>query len=124
YLLLLYCVSPSLHHSILFFFFTTLCRPPSSTLFPTRRSSDLNVPQAVVTLAANICAPPAERLAAAGAMATLRTRSGEPLGRRSRSEEDTSELQSRGHLVCRLLLEKKKKTQKIRKIVIYADNNT
>src|SRR5439155_26762911 len=28
----------------------------------------------------------------------------------SRSEEHTSELQSRGHLVCRLLLEKKKTT--------------
>src|SRR5439155_20403444 len=28
----------------------------------------------------------------------------------NRSEEHTSELQSRGHLVCRLLLEKKKKT--------------
>src|SRR5437870_11040397 len=28
-----------------------------------------------------------------------------------RSEEHTSELQSRGHLVCRLLLEKKKKQQ-------------
>src|SRR5690625_5591905 len=32
------------------------------------------------------------------------------IGRRTlRSEEHTSELQSRGHLVCRLLLEKKKK---------------
>src|SRR5690625_1991483 len=30
--------------------------------------------------------------------------------RTTRSEEHTSELQSRGHLVCRLLLEKKKKT--------------
>src|SRR6266511_5809122 len=30
---------------------------------------------------------------------------------RGRSEEHTSELQSRGHLVCRLLLEKKKPTQ-------------
>src|SRR5439155_5209977 len=30
-----------------------------------------------------------------------------------RSEEHTSELQSRGHLVCRLLLEKKKKTYKM-----------
>src|SRR3989442_11832726 len=30
-------------------------------------------------------------------------------GRSSRSEEHTSELQSRPHLVCRLLLEKKKK---------------
>src|SRR5690625_6608484 len=29
-----------------------------------------------------------------------------------RSEEHTSELQSRGHLVCRLLLEKKKRTQR------------
>src|SRR5437870_13345420 len=29
-------------------------------------------------------------------------------GRKRRSEEHTSELQSRGHLVCRLLLEKKK----------------
>src|SRR5437870_11191361 len=31
----------------------------------------------------------------------------------ARSEEHTSELQSRGHLVCRLLLEKKKKSQYI-----------
>src|SRR5690625_7110435 len=30
-----------------------------------------------------------------------------------RSEEHTSELQSRGHLVCRLLLEKKKRENKI-----------
>src|SRR5207253_5822915 len=30
-----------------------------------------------------------------------------------RSEEHTSELQSRGHLVCRLLLEKKKQTQRL-----------
>src|SRR6266478_1681939 len=32
--------------------------------------------------------------------------------RRSRSEEHTSELQSQSNLVCRLLLEKKKKTRK------------
>src|SRR5439155_10859414 len=31
--------------------------------------------------------------------------------KRFRSEEHTSELQSRGHLVCRLLLEKKKKSE-------------
>src|SRR5207253_6080452 len=31
----------------------------------------------------------------------------------NRSEEHTSELQSRGHLVCRLLLEKKKETESI-----------
>src|SRR3712207_8967869 len=34
---------------------------------------------------------------------------GEPHLRRTRSEEHTSELQSRQYLVCRLLLEKKKK---------------
>src|SRR5690625_6428984 len=33
----------------------------------------------------------------------------------ARSEEHTSELQSRGHLVCRLLLEKKKKSTLIYK---------
>src|SRR5690625_6593404 len=35
--------------------------------------------------------------------------SGDPTWVTERSEEHTSELQSRGHLVCRLLLEKKKK---------------
>src|SRR2546422_7953256 len=34
--------------------------------------------------------------------------------RKNRSEEHTSELQSRLHLVCRLLLEKKKKKKKAR----------
>src|SRR5439155_11474605 len=34
----------------------------------------------------------------------------------SRSEEHTSELQSRGHLVCRLLLEKKKNNTIIHKL--------
>src|SRR5687768_18051606 len=38
-------------------------------------------------------------------------RSTDPNPTRSRSEEHTSELQSRLHLVCRLLLEKKKKEQ-------------
>src|SRR5207253_11139760 len=46
----------------------------------------------------------------------IRALGGEPsfLGYRGndRSEEHTSELQSRGHLVCRLLLEKKKKQKK------------
>src|SRR5690625_6879471 len=42
------------------------------------------------------------------AISTLAERHGVP-EQRLRSEEHTSELQSRGHLVCRLLLEKKKK---------------
>src|SRR5437870_10637890 len=36
---------------------------------------------------------------------------GAPQHQIDRSEEHTSELQSRGHLVCRLLLEKKKKNR-------------
>src|SRR5437660_4562240 len=39
-------------------------------------------------------------------------RSATSFGGFCRSEEHTSELQSRGHLVCRLLLEKKKKYEK------------
>src|SRR2546422_3961209 len=42
---------------------------------------------------------------------------GHPRGdARSRSEEHTSELQSRLHLVCRLLLEKKKKMRFLRTV--------
>src|SRR5690554_7576412 len=44
--------------------------------------------------------------ASSGAIAV---NTGEFTGRSPRSEEHTSELQSRPHLVCRLLLEKKKK---------------
>src|SRR5439155_17258763 len=39
----------------------------------------------------------------------LRGMEGDPTNLKLRSEEHTSELQLRGHLVCRLLLEKKKK---------------
>src|SRR5438034_4657744 len=42
---------------------------------------------------------------------------------RSRSEEHTSELQSHSDLVCRLLLEKKKK-QKIMKLIIHKKHVT
>src|SRR5207253_9967634 len=60
---------------------------------PTRRSSDLQL---------TVRPPPATTLAAA---LTRRLRARQT--RAGRSEEHTSELQSRGHLVCRLLLEKK-----------------
>src|SRR5258708_29779992 len=39
----------------------------------------------------------------------------------SRSEEHTSELQSPDHLVCRLLLEKKKDPDGVRKTAIYGE---
>src|SRR5205823_7087592 len=41
----------------------------------------------------------------------------EVLDRRTRSEEHTSELQSLAHLVCRLLLEKKKHTTTQRQVI-------
>src|SRR5437870_13885198 len=48
------------------------------------------------------CSPPAP---------LIMPRARRPRTQRKRSEEHTSELQSRGHLVCRLLLEKKKKNK-------------
>src|SRR5690349_22420307 len=76
-------------------------RPPRSTLFPTRRSSDLR------TSSINALRSPVK----AGLAAPFRTfdactRSSFN-AERQRSEEHTSELQSRRDLVCRLLLEKK-----------------
>src|SRR2546422_4774507 len=87
-------------------------RPPRSTLFPTRRSSDLH------EVAAGPCD---ERRRGGGVGVRERQRrdrvrgerragvEAEPAEPQQRSEEHTSELQSRLHLVCRLLLEKKKK---------------
>src|SRR5690625_6541533 len=71
--------------------------------FPTRRSSDLSAPGRVADAHRRRAGRPAGR--PPGAPARVPRRPG-PLDRRS--EEHTSELQSRGHLVCRLLLEKKK----------------
>src|SRR5438034_6008747 len=51
--------------------------------------------------------------ASAGVRAELRVKpSSAPLFRQRRSEEHTSELQSHSDLVCRLLLEKKKKEER------------
>src|SRR2546429_4432025 len=80
-------------------------RPPRSTLFPytTLFRSDVHPMQADLGGAGLA----AELLDAA--VHTRATEIGiEPMGV-PRSEEHTSELQSRLHLVCRLLLEKKKK---------------
>src|SRR2546422_8305998 len=88
-------------------------RPPRSTLFPytTLFRSDLNV-----VLADRLTV---EHRVERHGLVDLRRREAQQsrdfLHRRLgqvalRSEEHTSELQSRLHLVCRLLLEKKKKT--------------
>src|SRR5437870_9112827 len=60
----------------------------------------------VEEMLAEVGAVPAAQLFAKHVLGHMHARLGEKL----RSEEHTSELQSRGHLVCRLLLEKKKIT--------------
>src|SRR5262245_63273509 len=55
---------------------------------------------------------PAGRTSASTGSAARICSSAAPLAASARSEEHTSELQSLRHLVCRLLLEKKKKTNK------------
>src|SRR3712207_8786132 len=93
-------------------------RPPRSTLFPTRRSSDLQRPRSPdrglslhvtggLSFGVLACPPPV----------TMSREGG-------RSEEHTSELQSRQYLVCRLLLEKKKKTNVGLCVTIHITSNT
>src|SRR5690606_41658208 len=82
--------------------------------FPTRRSSDLLWPQwrdAVLRLRPLRHAPVELPPALIAAVEHVRPR-GDPVRvvDRDRSEEHTSELQSRENLVCRLLLEKKNPT--------------
>src|SRR2546422_2269486 len=64
-----------------------------------------------------ICANQRRRLSrpAAKSLRDVRARAGRATTSAGRSEEHTSELQSRLHLVCRLLLEKKKKTGIVRR---------
>src|SRR5689334_24165859 len=85
-------------------------RPPRSTPFPTRRSSDLSHPVIPPALIADIAG--GSYPAVINILLALRQR--DRTGR-GRSEEHTSELQSQFHLVCRLLLEKKKKKTNILK---------
>src|SRR6266853_4530201 len=76
--------------SFLFFFFLMIRRPPRSTLFP------------YTTLFRSRCST---------ALPVPASRGGRSKIASSRSEEHTSELQSQSNLVCRLLLEKKKKKE-------------
>src|SRR5438309_6217497 len=84
------------------FFFSCSAAPRDLHSFPTRRSSDLCSP-ARGRYRRNISLP-----ACVPARASRRRRREARAGTH-RSEEHTSELQSQFHLVCRLLLEKKKK---------------
>src|SRR3712207_6906047 len=83
-------------------------RPPRSTLFPyttlfrSERAEELGW----------VAAPQPRRLVGEererGRMRLRKAEGGEAVDLPERSEEHTSELQSRQYLVCRLLLEKKK----------------
>src|SRR5438876_3981061 len=91
-------------------------RPPNSTLFPYttlfrsihKRAIGIFLPRPHVK---RIKRREAEAIRALEIMKELSHELGRPLTR-MRSEEHTSELQSPVHLVCRLLLEKKKQKQK------------
>src|SRR5256885_17116105 len=83
--------------SFIFFFFLMIRRPPRSTLFP---YTTLFRSEALLD--------PNETLDCEDVLPGFRC----PLVDLWRSEEHTSELQSPCNLVCRLLLEKKKKNNK------------
>src|SRR2546427_6287282 len=93
-----------------FFFFLMIRRPPRSTLFPyttlfrSRRGATAGGADGDEQRGGVGCGP-AGRTGPKG-------RGG--AGRDGRSEEHTSELQSQSNLVCRLLLEKKKKKQTVK----------
>src|SRR3712207_7819646 len=93
------------------FFFLMIRRPPRSTLFPyTTLFRSGGVPGGGAALARGRPAGDADAGRAAQAAGRADARAGRPAGAPPpRSEEHTSELQSRQYLVCRLLLEKKKK---------------
>src|SRR5690606_42059233 len=111
------CYSSHLHNPSLFLHYSGA--PPNLHSFPTRRSSDLP------PVSINSGMASATRSAVAGPRPIRKSRIFEVRSpvmrppsredgaelRASRSEEHTSELQSRENLVCRLLLEKKKKHQ-------------
>src|SRR3989442_10453615 len=85
-----------------FFFFLMIRRPPRSTLFP---YTTLFRSNAVTSISTSWRRCPRSQGACPGSQVP---RTASSRGNRLRSEEHTSELQSRPHLVCRLLLEKKK----------------
>src|SRR5258708_21572517 len=96
---------------MIFFFFLMIRRPPRSTLFPYTT---------LFRSVAHAAVPAVVERGLVGAVflvellrrerPTVRATGGLPVSLLGiRSEEHTSELQSPDHLVCRLLLEKKKK---------------
>src|SRR5256884_6083276 len=103
------------------FFFLMIRRPPRSTLFPytTLFRSYCGDNESSKAVAAELIRDVGFDPVDAGPLRIARYT--EPftllIARLARSEEHTSELQSRLHLVCRLLLEKKKKRGSTRGIM-------
>src|SRR3712207_8731966 len=99
-------------------------RPPRSTLFPYTtlfRSHVEHVGEAAVRLAHEVADGPGPAARGVHALAEVQQRVRRPpvahlvvQAGQDRSEEHTSELQSRQYLVCRLLLEKKRKERESR----------
>src|SRR5688572_32499977 len=107
----------------LFFFFLMIRRPPRSTLFPYTtlfRSLDDRLPAELA-----LDAEPVLVRARVGQVGVDDADRVDRVGRRraERSEEHTSELQSQSNLVCRLLLEKKKKNKKNKSKTIEKDKS-
>src|SRR2546428_13410568 len=103
-------------HSALLFFFLMIRRPPRSTLFPYttlfRSVGRAEEPRLCTETGAQLVSAREQvlhSLSQRGGAGSPRIPSEElALGRIPRSEEHTSELQSRSDIVCRLLLEKNK----------------
>src|SRR5687768_17795066 len=98
------------------FFFLIIRRPPRSTLFPyttlfrSNKTQQLtNDAQHRPVMVAGDSDTDIAMMKDATALKLVINRNKVQLMCNARSEEHTSELQSRLHLVCRLLLEKKKK---------------
>src|SRR5437762_11414446 len=97
-----------------FYFFSFYCSVPTRDLhsFPTRRSSDLSASRnsrAAPVKQLRMRTPRSSSRVATNSLATRKM--SEAFSFSVRSEEHTSELQSPMYLVCRLLLEKKKKNK-------------
>src|SRR5436305_6153741 len=91
-----------------------LRRPPRSTLFPyTTLFRSLRSKENCAAISIMPTGPASRAGSGTRRNPTSASHSNCSTGSVGRSEEHTSELQSRPHLVCRLLLEKKKQKKKI-----------
>src|SRR3712207_8301920 len=91
-------------------------RPPRSTLFP---YTTLFRSPFGATATVSDAGSSASASAHHAAMREMSISGSAPQGAVARSEEHTSELQSRQYLVCRLLLEKKKKLVNSKLVKLY-----